>query len=161
MITTTKAGSDASVQGVFDVERIRRAIVGGAEYLPSQGPITAFTFLNPLAALESMSYEEALRQVPEIFCCQPYLPEATYRNMLNEGRITEQDLCEVLLHELSYAAEQQVAGLISRVDMRVGLLLNSLLSSDENELTWLLLETDVLSRFRPEASEANRRKLIA
>ena len=161
MITTTKAGSDASVQGVFDVERIRRAIVGGAEYLPSQGPITAFTFLNPLAALESMSYEEALRQVPEIFGCQPYLPEATYRNMLNEGRITEQDLCEVLLHELSYAAEQQVAGLISRVDLRVGLLLNSLLSSDENELTWLLLETDVLSRFRPEASEANRRKLIA
>jgi uncharacterized protein len=140
---------------------IHRAIVAGAEYLPSQGPITAFTFLNPLAGLENISFDEALRQVPELFGCEAYLPESNYRKMLDLRRILEEDLRDILFHELSYSASETVAGLISRVDFRVSLLKNAMQSGDESELHWLLMETSALSRFRDETTERKRTKLIA
>ena len=142
-------------------EAIHLSVVAGAEYLPSQGPITAFTFLNPLAGLEHISFDEALRQVPELFGCEAYLPESHYRRLLNQGRILESDLQDVLLHELSYSAGETIATLIPRVDFRVSLLLNSLQSGDDSELAWLLMESDALRRFRSEASEEKRTKLIA
>ncbi|MEZ6127504.1 MAG: DUF2309 domain-containing protein [Planctomycetaceae bacterium] len=142
-------------------DRIRRTVAAAAEFLPSQGPITAFTMLNPMAALEGISFDEAQRQVPEIYGCRPYLPESAYRRMLQQGRVSEHDLREVLLHELSYSATEIVAGLIPRVEFRVSVLQNSLLSGDDAELHWLLMETDVLSKFRPETSEENRTRLIA
>ena len=119
-----------SLAGAIEA-RIHQAVVSAAEFLPSQGPITAFTFLNPLAGLEHLSYDEALRQVPEIFGCEPYLPESSYRKMLKQGRLVEGDLRDILRSELSYAADETIAGLISRLDFRVGVLLNSVLSGDD------------------------------
>ncbi|MCA9038126.1 MAG: DUF2309 domain-containing protein [Planctomycetaceae bacterium] len=144
----------------YDSACIQKSVIDGAAFLPSQGPITAFTFLNPLQGLEDLTFDEALRQVPEIFGCQPYLSEVQYRRMLKQGRISTEDLCDVLLHELSYTASEHVAGLVSRVDFRVSLLLNPMSSGSENELDWLLAETDVLRAFRAEASEGSRKQMV-
>ena len=161
-MTVLNATQNSSVSTSHSSEEgIHRSVLAGAEYLPSQGPITAFTFLNPLAGLEHISFDEALRQVPELFGCEAYLPESSYHRMLKQGRILESDLRDVLWHELSYSADETVAALISRVDFRVSLLLNSLQSGDNSELAWLLKESDALLRFRTETSEVNRTKLIA
>ncbi|MEZ6125968.1 MAG: putative inorganic carbon transporter subunit DabA [Planctomycetaceae bacterium] len=146
---------------IASAEHIHQSVTQAAEFLPSQGPITAFTFLNPLAALETTSFDEALRVVPEVFGCQAYLSEDAYRKMLSQGRIVEDDLRDILLDELGYAAHETIAGLLPRVDFRVSLLKNAVQSGDESELHWLLLETDALARFRPEASEGKRSKVIS
>ena len=99
--------------------------------------------------------------MPELFGCEPYLPEAKYRAMLESGRILEDELRDILLDELAYSASESVAGIVSRSDFRLSLLKNSLQSGDDVELHWLLMETDTLSRFRNEASEGKRKKLIS
>ena len=161
MVVSNMASDSSAAAEPNSNEVIHKSVVAGAAFLPSQGPITAFTFLNPLAALEHTSFEEALRQVPEIFGCEAYLPEASYRKMLQEGRIVEEDLRDILLGELAYSASETVAGLTSRVDFRVSLLKNAMQYGDDSELNWLLMETDALSQFHPEASEGKRKKLVA
>ena len=161
MTTTHQALDEVATSSFHDEQSIHKAVVAGAEFLPSQGPITAFTFLNPLASLENTSFEEALRQVPELFGCEPYLPEFSYRKMLDSGRILDGELRDILLDELAYSASETVAGIISRADFRLSLLKNSLQSGNDEELHWLLLETDALSRFRAEVTEGIRTKLIA
>ncbi|MCA9062465.1 MAG: DUF2309 domain-containing protein [Planctomycetaceae bacterium] len=143
------------------LDQITRQIREAAEFLPPQGPITGFTFLNPLGALESIPFDDALRQVPDIFGCQPYLSEATYRRMLNQGRIQERELRVVLQEDMNHSADDMVAGLVSRLDFRFSVLLNSLLTDEAADLRWLLLETDVLTRFRTEVSEENRTQLVS
>ena len=131
MTTTHQALDEVATSSFHDEQSIHKAVVAGAEFLPSQGPITAFTFLNPLASLENTSFEEALRQVPELFGCEPYLPEFSYRKMLDSGRILDGELRDILLDELAYSASETVAGIISRADFRLSLLKNSLQSGND------------------------------
>lgn len=145
----------------LSVTNILKAVANAAEYLPSQGPITAFTMLNPMAAMEDLTFDDALKKVPEVFGCRSYLPESTYRRLLKQGRIREQDLYDVLKEQPVSEPESRVANLIQRIDIRLTVLRNAVLSGDDAELHWLLMESDVLSRFRAEASEETRTQLLA
>ncbi|MCA9048419.1 MAG: DUF2309 domain-containing protein [Planctomycetaceae bacterium] len=141
--------------------RIHQAVVDGAGYLPSQGPITGFTFLNPLEHLESQSFEEVLRQVPELFQCEPYLPEDTYRRMLRQGRIREADLLTALRKDLGAAADEKPGDLVSRLEFRLSILKNSLQSANDQELAWLMAESDLLECFRPQVSEGAANRMLS
>jgi uncharacterized protein YbcC (UPF0753/DUF2309 family) len=81
-----------------------------AELLPLQGPITAFAFLNPLQGMEDLPFIEALRQVSDIFGCEPFLPEGSYREKMARGRIMAEDLTEILAEEQGFDGEQKIAG---------------------------------------------------
>ena len=74
---------------------IREQLLAIAELLPLQGPITAFAFLNPLQGMEDQPFVEALRQVSQIYGCEPFLSENRYRQKMARGRITVDDLREI------------------------------------------------------------------
>jgi uncharacterized protein YbcC (UPF0753/DUF2309 family) len=139
---------------------IQNAIIEAAELLPSQGPITAFAFLNPLQGMEDRHVDEALRSVAEVYGCEPYLDEGRYFAKLQRGRITVDELREVLAEDLGDTANRVVAGLTIRSDLRLNMLQYRLHTGDERELQWVMAETDALRRLRPEVSHDAREQLL-
>jgi len=131
-----------------------------AAWLPSQGPITAFAFLNPLQGMEDQPFFEALRAVKDVYGCEPFLQENAYRRMIAHGRITIGDLKDVLSEEPSTTSEQGVAALFSTVDLRLSMLRHSINPGTENELRWELGGLDAIRRFRADVSPVDRDNLI-
>lgn len=84
-----------------------------AELLPLQGPITAFAFLNPLQGLENRPFVDALRHVASVYGCEPFLQESRYRQKIKRGRITVDELREVLLEEPGNHMDSLVGGLMN------------------------------------------------
>ena len=130
------------------------------ELLPLQGPITAFAFLNPLQGMEDRPFAEALRQVSEIYGCEPFLAETRYRENLERGRITIEDLREVLQEEVGFDGGAVVAGVVRRLDLRLSMLQNAVTPGNQNELRWMIAESDSLRRFRAEITHEVRDRLL-
>lgn len=130
-----------------------------AELLPLQGPITAFAFLNPLQGLEHLPVFDALRQAHEIFGCEPYLRESEYRDRVARGRITAEDVQEILQQELG-VERRSVAGLIELHEMRMSQLLKLVYPVSLNELDWVLAEADSLRRFQSTIPLEHRERLL-
>lgn len=131
-----------------------------AELLPLQGPITAFAFLNPLQGMEDQPFIEALRQVGEIFGCEPFLPEGSYREKLAQGRITIDDLNEIMAEESGFDGDHRIAGLIRHASLRMSMLQHSINPGGEHERRWMIAETDAIQRFRSEISHSVRERII-
>ncbi len=131
-----------------------------AELLPLQGPITAFAFLNPLHGMEDQPFIEALRQVGDVFGCEPFLPEGSYRDKMARGRITVDDLNEILGEESGFDGDHKVAGLIRHASLRLSMLQHSINPGAEHELRWMIAETDAIQRFRSEISHSVRERMI-
>ncbi len=131
-----------------------------AELLPLQGPITAFAFLNPLQGMEDQPFVDALRQVSDIYGCEPFLPETNYRQKMARGRITMDDLREVMQEEPGFDAHALVAGLVRRDDLRLSMLQHPLTPGNEHELRWMIAESDSLRRFRPEMTHEKRDRML-
>lgn len=141
-------------------ELLQQAVAAAAELLPQQGPITAFAFLNPLQGMEDRPFDEALRSVAQVYGCEAYLQESQYFSRLQRGRITVDELREVLAEDLAETAHEKVAGLVSRGELRLNMLQYQLYSGDERELQWVMAETDALLRFRPDISHEARDRLL-
>lgn len=130
------------------------------ELLPSQGPITAFAFLNPLQGMEDRPFVEALRQVLEIYGCEPFLVETRYRDKMERGRITVEDLREVLNEDVGFDGGAVIAGIVRRLDLRLSMLQNAVTPGNQNELRWMIAESDSLRRFRAEITHEIRDRLL-
>jgi len=154
-ILDPSAGTDA-----FDLKALESDIRLLAELLPLQGPITAFAFLNPLQGMEDQSFVDALRQVSEIYGCEPFLAETRYREKMARGRITLDDLREVLQEEPGFHGEHTVAGIVCRLDLRLSMLQHSVTPGNRNELRWMIAESDSLRRFRPDMTHEVRDRLL-
>jgi uncharacterized protein len=142
-------------------ERLRHAIDHAAHLLPAQGPISIFIHHNTLHAFEDMPFEKAVERGGAVFGCLPYLRLDRYREAIRKGRIRFADLLAVLEDELGLSAVEGVARLVTRLDLRLGMLQYPLRTGPAEELQWFVAETDALRRVRPEASAATRAKLIA
>jgi hypothetical protein len=124
--------------------RLRKVIGYGALLLPAQGPIAMFVHHNTLHAYEYLPFEMAVVEAASLFGCEPFLTEAAYRDELARGRIRESDLREVLSENLGGRRDEAIAGLVSRLDLRLGLLRHGVRALRGPALDWLLCETDVL-----------------
>jgi uncharacterized protein len=145
-------------------DRLRHAIEHASHLLPAQGPITVFIHHNTLHAFEDLTFEQAVRRGGEVFGCQPYLPEERYRAALARGRIRLPELRAVLADDLGVTRDdpgEKVAGLCSRLELRLAMLQSSVITAPAEELRWFVAETDALKKVRPEASNEVRLKLIA
>lgn len=134
------------------IEQIAQACVEAAALLPRQGPITKFAFLNPLQGLESEHFDEVMQHVGAVYSNQAYLDDIRYRQKLARGRIVESDLREVLAEALGTRAEEKVAGLTQRSELRLAMLVNPLHFGHRRELDWVLAETESLTQIRQEVS---------
>lgn len=139
---------------------IRDAIRSAAELLPSQGPITAFAFLNPLQGLENLPFDDALRLTARYYGCEPYLEESRYYAKLQRGRITFDDLREILAEDLGERADETIAGIVQRGELRLKMLQHPLYSGAERELRWVIAETDAVQRFRSDIAHEVRDHLL-
>ena len=142
-------------------ERLRRAIDHAAHLLPAQGPISIFIHHNTLHAFEDRPFEQAVVDGAAVFGCQPYLRIERYRAALGKGRIRLADLRGVIRDDLGDRAMGTVAGLASRLQLRLAMLQNPIRTGTARELQWFMGETDALRRVRSEVSAAKRGKLIA
>jgi uncharacterized protein YbcC (UPF0753/DUF2309 family) len=141
-------------------EDVEREILQLAELLPLQGPITSFAFLNPLQGMENCSVFDTLRQVSEIYGCQPYLSESAYRSRVESGRITESDLTEIVKEDCCGSESELVGGLTARCELRVSQALHLIAPATEYELKWALAEADSLRTFDPSIRPGIREKLL-
>lgn len=141
-------------------ERLQKAVKYSAQLLPSQGPITAFVFLNTLQALEDLPFEEGLLKGAKLFGVQPYLSEDRYREKLGRGRIRLDDLLTVLRRDLAERADVKLISLTTPCDLRYAMLRYALQTGPVEELRWFVAETDALTRFRDDAPPPSRAKIL-
>jgi uncharacterized protein len=139
---------------------LTRVIDRLAHLLPAQGPISIFIHHNPLHAFEHLPFEEAVERAADRLGCEPFLAESRYRDKLASGRILARDV-EALLHEqLGDRGASDVAGVGSRFDLWRAVVLHGIPAAAGRELSWILEETSVLSRFRTDVP-ANARSASA
>jgi uncharacterized protein YbcC (UPF0753/DUF2309 family) len=127
--------------------------------LPAQGPITVFIHHNTLHAFEHLPFERAVLLGGELFGCEPYLSEARYREELGRGRIRLDDLERALEGDLD-DPERRI-GWASRRAIRRALLAHGYAPASGPALGWLLDETDVLARVRPDVSPETRERFAS
>ncbi|MCB9852665.1 MAG: DUF2309 domain-containing protein [Phycisphaerales bacterium] len=138
---------------------IADAIGHAAHLLPAQGPITTFVHHNTLHAFEGLPFEEALDRAAATFGCHPYLREERYREELDSGRIQIGDLADVLRCDLLDRADENIAGLTTRYELRFAMLRFPLRSGNDAELRWLIDEADALRTFSTDIPTATRQLL--
>jgi hypothetical protein len=124
--------------------------------LPAQGPITVFIHHNTLHAFEHLHFERAVLLGAELFDCEPYLSEARYREELARGRIRAADLERALDEDLD-EGERRI-GWTQRRAIRRELLAHGYPPASGPALGWLLDETDVLARVRPDVTPETRER---
>lgn len=142
------------------MESIRKAIENARQLLPSQGPITAFVFLNTLQALEDLPFEDGLLKGAKLFGVQPYLSEDRYREKMARGRIRLEDLSIVLRRDLAERANLKIDALTTIGDLRMAMLQYPLQTGPVEELRWFVAETDALTHFRGDVPPAVREKIV-
>ncbi|MBI2187767.1 MAG: DUF2309 domain-containing protein [Acidobacteria bacterium] len=132
-----------------------------AHLLPAQGPISIFIHHNTLHAFEHLPFEEAVEHAAERLGREPFLSESRYREKLASGRIRAKDVDALLRDELGPSATDDVAGVGPRVDLWRAVVLHGIPAATGRELSWILEETDALSRFRSDLPAQARSALAA
>lgn len=102
--------------------RLRHAIEHVAHLLPAQAPLEVFVHHNTLHAFQHLPFHEAVARAQQKLGVRGYLPEETYRDALESGRITEADLDAVFAEEgfshaplaTGFPAIKTVARLVTR-----------------------------------------------
>ena len=145
--TTFRVISDAAAE-------VKRLVERAAALLPSQGPITAFVFLNTLQALEDLPFDEGVQKGARLFGCQPYLTEDVYREKLAQDRIHLDDLALALQRDLKDQADVVIGSVTTRHQLRLAMLQYPLRTGPTEELQWFVAETDALTQIRPDAPSA-------
>ncbi|WP_417749172.1 DUF2309 domain-containing protein [Rosistilla oblonga] len=153
--------SDGNGSGRCDPDSLRKAIDHAIHFLPAQGPISIFVHHNTLHSMEDLPFEEAVIEGGKRFGCEPYLAEDRYRSELHRGRISVDDLRQVLMDDLDEGADELVASFGTRYTLQLAMLQMTLHSAPDAELHWLLAETDLLKRFQAEISPQRREQMIA
>src|SRR5687767_6499533 len=125
---------------------LTRVIDRLAHLLPAQGPISIFIHHNTLHAFEHLPFEEAVEQAAVRLGREPFLAESRYRDKLASGRIRPRDVDALLLEHLGAGATQDIAGVGSRHDLWRAIVLHGIPAAAGVELSWILEETEVLSR---------------
>lgn len=136
------------------------AISHAIHYLPSQGPISVFVHHNTLHPFEELDFEQAVLEGGNLYGCEPYLSEERYRSEFRRGRISINDLRQVLMDDLGNQADESIAGYGTRYTLRLAMLQTAIVSAPESELRWMLAETDLLKKLRPDLPQTQREQMI-
>ncbi|VEG56679.1 Uncharacterized protein conserved in bacteria [Mycolicibacterium aurum] len=86
--------------------RLRSDIRLSARVLPTHYPLDTFIAVNPLAGLQAMPFEQAVRRAGDLYGTPGTLPEAMFRRLYHQGRITDADLDRALARRYPRLAEE-------------------------------------------------------
>lgn len=143
-----------------DLDPLQRQILQIAELLPTQGPITAFVFLNALQGLEHLPFDQGVKEGARLFRTQPYLAEEAYREKLTTGRIRILDVKQGLRDDLGNGADEILIAGTTRYQLRLAMLQFPLRTGTADELRWFMDETDALRKMRPETPPQQREQFL-
>jgi len=135
---------------------LSRAIERLAHLLPAQGPISIFIHHNTLHAFEHLSFEDAVEHAATRLGREPYLAEPRYRDKLASGRIDPKDVDALLFEQLGACGSENVAGVGTRRELWRAIVLHGIPAAAGQELSWILEETEALSRFRTDIPASAR-----
>ncbi|MDM1903660.1 DUF2309 domain-containing protein [Mycobacteroides abscessus] len=74
--------------------------------LPTHYPLGTFIAVNPLAGLQTMPFEQAIRRAGDLYGTPGTLPENMFRTLYRQGRITDTDLDRALIRRYPILAEE-------------------------------------------------------
>lgn len=154
------AASPAEAEHSSSDRDIASIIEHAKHYLPSQGPISIFVHHNTLHSFEDLPFEQAVVEGGRRYRCEPYLSEERYHNELHRGRISIDDLRQVLMDDLDAAADELIASFGTRYSLRLAMLQMTLHAAPDAELQWMLAETKLLKRFQSQVSLPRREQVI-
>lgn len=77
--------------------RLRTQITLAARVLPTHYPLETFIAVNPIAGLEGMPFEQAIRRAGDLYGMPGTLGEQAFRDLHADGRITDADLDRALI----------------------------------------------------------------
>ena len=140
---------------------LSRAVERLAHLLPAQGPISIFIHHNTLHAFEQLSFEDAVEHAATRLGREPYLAEPRYRDKLASGRIYPTDVDALLVEQLGACGSENVAGVGTRRDLWRAIVLHGIPAAAGPELSWILEETEALSRFRVDIPASARSVMAA
>jgi uncharacterized protein YbcC (UPF0753/DUF2309 family) len=140
---------------------LMRTIDRLAHLLPAQGPISIFIHHNTLHAFEHLPFEEAVEHAATRLAREPYLAESRYRDKLASGRIRPEDVDALLVEQLGARGAEDIAGVGSRLDLWRAVALHGIPAAAGRELSWILEETEALTRFRTDVPASARSAAMA
>ena len=92
--------------------QLRTAVTLAARVVPTHYPLETFIAVNPLAGLEGLPFEQALRRAGDLYGMPGTLGEPAFRQLYAQGRITDADLDGALMRRYPNLAAER--------DLRVG-----------------------------------------
>lgn len=150
-MTITASDPSTSTEPISVGGRIRTIIQHAAHVLPAQGPIEVFVHHNTLHAFEHLPFHQAVRQGWKLYGAEPYLSESRFRELLESGRITRDDIDAVLADD-GESQQDGVFGLYpelgDRATLRREMMRHENYRGDAAQLHWVIAETDALETFR-------------
>ncbi len=76
--------------------RLRTDVTLAAKVVPTHYPLETFIAVNPLAGLEGLPFEQAIRRAGDLYGMPGTLGEPAFRDLHRKGRITDADLDRAL-----------------------------------------------------------------
>jgi uncharacterized protein YbcC (UPF0753/DUF2309 family) len=76
--------------------QLRTDVSLAARVVPTHYPLETFIAVNPLAGLEGMPFEQAIRRAGDLYGMPGTIGQETFRRYYREGRITDSDLDQEL-----------------------------------------------------------------
>lgn len=77
--------------------QVRADVTLAARVVPTHYPLETFIAVNPLAGLEGLPFEQAIRRAGDLYGMPGTLGESAFRRLYREGRITDADLDRALV----------------------------------------------------------------
>ena len=86
--------------------RLRADVSLASRVVPTHYPLETFIAVNPLAGLEGMPFEQAVRRAGDLYGMSGTLGESAFRQLHRDGRITDADLDRALARRYPNLAGQ-------------------------------------------------------
>ncbi|MFK5892824.1 MAG: DUF2309 domain-containing protein [Pseudomonadota bacterium] len=153
---------DTNAQEIADI--LHKTIEDFEHFLPAQAPIKDFVHHNTLHGFQHLPFNQALVAASEINGANGFIDESRFRTFFQQGRITDNDLDQVLLDDSDLDEKKIICkfqGLhISSGNIIKILLKNSFSPISTSQLNWQSEELNVLSRFDSHVSESCKKQLL-
>ncbi|MEO5378747.1 MAG: DUF2309 domain-containing protein, partial [Magnetococcus sp. DMHC-6] len=155
----------SSPDGTSLGERLRAAIAHFEHLLPGQAPLKDFVHHNTLHGYQQDSFPVALQKVRARTGQQGYLPVERFRALYQQGRITKEDLLQVINADpdLESGESIDIDNHLSFYKREVYLcgLLYPFQRVTHSQLFWNMEERSALKRFQDDLPEEKRQQLLA
>ncbi|WP_375770600.1 DUF2309 domain-containing protein [Archangium gephyra] len=142
-------------------QHLREVLAHAAHLLPAQGPISVFVHHNTLHAFQHLPFHEAVEAASAVFGTEGYYPEARYRELYGQGRITDADLEAALADRHAGKPVVELSpGALSLLEVERLALRHAIPVETAASLRWKLEEQSSSRRLRPDVPEAARARLL-